>query len=145
MSQPALHPSASHAVPRTLALVTALVLGGCVTRTLENGGLQPSPAPADTLATGNMVVSPAARADGQRILRFANDGTPEARLALRRQADARMTATCGDTPHVSAEGSVATDGVVSATGARAGDAPSSWWYIQFACTHDTPSGSRTPR
>jgi hypothetical protein len=117
--------------------------GGCVTRSLVNGGLEAVPGP---LATTDMTVSPAARAAGQRILRFDNQGAQDIRDARRKDADRRMSDACAGNYVVGAEGPRAKNGVVSLRS----DPTKPWgqtefWYIQYICVRDTPSPDSTAR
>lgn len=124
------------------ALVGLLAIA-CVGRTLGNDGLEAIPAPMDAGSVGNMVVSPAAAALGQRILRFDNRGTVKVRAAQRKGAERTMAAACDSHYRSGAEGPAAINGVVTPRPDEATHDASEFWYVQYVCVraeHDTPSG-----
>jgi hypothetical protein len=122
-----------------IAAIALLTVFGCVTRTMANEGLEVSVAAADSTAAGEMIVSPAARALGQRIIRFGNRGTPAEHVARREGAGRAMATTCAGAYLAGSEGPTATDGVVTPHARGAELEPSDYWYMQFRCVQDTPS------
>lgn len=134
--------------PRLFALcgtVAVLTAAGCLTRTVENEGLVAVAAAADSTAFGSMVVSPEARARGQRISRFVNSGTPEERAALRKAADRAMSAACAGSHRTGAEGPEAVDGLVTPRPEGVATGPSPYWYVQFTCVRDPSTGTTGTR
>lgn len=127
-----------------LAALAISAASGCVSRTLDNHGLEAIPAPADTAAVGTMVVSADARALGQRIIQFDNTGTATDRAARRKNADLRMTAACAGDYRTGAEGPAASGGVVGPRVDGAGHRQSPFWYIQFVCVRDEPAAPARP-
>ena len=125
------------------AMLLLLALSGCVSRSLGNGGMTATAAPADTAAVGEMIVTPEARALGHRILRFDNRGTREDHVARRRGAELTMARACEGTFVTAAEGPTARGGVVTAAGAGTGSQPSEYWYVQFRCVHQTTGADTT--
>ncbi|MFL5577447.1 MAG: hypothetical protein ACJ79S_15920 [Gemmatimonadaceae bacterium] len=123
----------------TLGVLAVLTTSGCVTKTLENGGLEAIPAPSDTTAVGAMAVSPEARALGHRIVRFANTGTAADRAVRRKDAGRRMSAACAANYRTGAEGPAAVGGVVTPRLDGTKDQSSRFWYIQFVCVRDEPA------
>lgn len=126
------------AIAGALAVLTA---AGCLTRTLANGGLVAISAPTDSLAFGAMLVSPEARAQGQRIGRFVNTGTTEEHAALRKATDRAMSEACAGSYRAGAEGPVAVDGLVTPQAPGGSTGPSPYWYVQFTCVRDAAAGS----
>ncbi|HVE78176.1 MAG TPA: hypothetical protein VNA89_04925 [Gemmatimonadaceae bacterium] len=139
-----------HPLPSARRLVAALAVlgvsttGACVSRTLDNQGLEPIASPLDSAAVGNMVVSPEARALGQRIVQFDNTGTAAERAARRKDADLRMTAACAGDYRTGAEGPAAANGVVGAGADGASRQQSPFWYIQFVCVRDSADAPARP-
>lgn len=135
--------------PRLIAacgtLAVLMVAAGCLTRTVENEGLVAIPAETDTTAFGAMLVSPEARARGQRISRFVNSGTPEERAALRKAADRAMSAACAGSHRTGAEGPDAVDGLVTPRRDGSDTGPSPFWYVQFTCVRDKSTGTSSVR
>jgi hypothetical protein len=127
-----------------LAVLAALPAGGCVSRTLDNHGLEAVSAPGDTAVVGNMVLSPGALALGQRIIRFDNTGRASERAARRKDADLRMSVACAGDYRTGAEGPAASEGVVGARIDGASRAQSPYWYIQYVCVGDEPA-TQPPR
>lgn len=125
------------------AVLLLLALAGCVSRSVGNGGMSVTAAPSDTTAVGEMVVTPEARALGQRILRFGNRGTGDDHAARRRGADLTMARACEGTFVTAAEGPTARGGVVTAARAGTGTQPSEYWYVQFRCVHQTTGADST--
>jgi hypothetical protein len=113
-----------------------LLAAACIGRTLGNSGLEAIPAPADAGGVGNMVVSPAAAALGQRILRFDNRGTPAERAAQRKTANRTMSAACESDYRSGAEGPAAIAGVVTPRPDESSHDASEFWYVQFVCVRD---------
>ena len=126
----------------TIAVLTA---AGCLTRTVDNEGLVTVAAESDSTAFGAMLVSPEARARGQRISRFVNSGSPDERAALRKRADRAMSAACAGSHRTGAEGPEAADGLVTPRGAGTATGPSPYWYVQFTCVRDRSTGSSALR
>ena len=125
----------------TIGIVSVLTVAGCLTRTVDNEGLVAIPAPSDTTAFGTMHVSPEARAQGQRISRYVNNGSPEERAALRKSADRAMSAACSGSYRPGAEGPEAVAGLVTPRAAGTVDGPSPYWYVQFTCVRDASTGT----
>lgn len=126
----------------TIAVLTA---AGCLTRTVDNEGLVAVAAESDTTAFGEMLVSPEARARGQRISRFVNSGTLDERAALRKRADRAMSAACSGSHRTGAEGPDAVDGLVTPRPEGTATGPSPFWYVQFTCVRDRSTGSNVLR
>ena len=154
LATPTLEPDMSHPIalstrgPRwfaTCTTIAVLATAGCLTRTIDNEGLVAVAAESDTSAFGAMLVSPEARARGERISRYVNSGTPDERAALRKRADRAMSAACAGSHRTGAEGPEALNGLVTprAEGTDAG--PSPWWYVQFTCVRDKSTGTTGAR
>ena len=129
----------------TAGTIAVLATAGCLTRTIENEGLVAVAAESDTTAFGEMLVSPEARAQGQRISRYVNTGTPDERAALRKRADRAMSAACNGSHRTGAEGPAAVDGLVTPRAEGTETGPSPYWYVQFTCVRDKSTGSTGSR
>ena len=129
----------------TCTTVAVLLTAGCLTRTMDNGGLVAVAAENDTTAFGTMLVSPEARARGQRISRYVNSGTPDERAALRKRADRAMSAACSGSYRTGAEGPEAVGGLVTPRADGTAMGPSPFWYVQFSCVRDQSTGSNAVR
>ena len=121
-----------------------LFAAACIGRTLGNEGLEAIPSPADVGGVGNMIVSPAAAALGQRILRFDNRGTSAERAAQRKTANRTMATACESDFRSGAEGPAAVGGVVTPRPDESTHDASEFWYVQFVCVRDerATSGDR---
>jgi hypothetical protein len=123
----------------TFGMLALLTLCACVTRTLDNRGLDAIPAPADTSAVGVMIVLPEDRALGSRIIRFDNTGGEAEHATRRAQADSAMALTCDGNYRSTAEGPAAVKGVVTSRVAGTAIRASEFWYIQYVCVQDAPA------
>lgn len=143
------HPSPlSTRGPRLFAAsgtLAVLFAAGCLTRTVENEGLVAIAAESDSTAFGDMLVSPEARARGQRISRFVNSGSPDERAALRKRADRAMSAACSGSHRTGAEGPEAENGLVTPRPEGSATGPSPYWYVQFTCVRDKATGTTGAR
>ena len=129
----------------SLGVVAVLTAAGCITRTVQNEGLVAVAAPTDTMAFGAMMVSPEARARGQRISRFVNTGTADEHAALRKAADRAMSEACAGSYRAGAEGPNAVDGLVTPRAEGTQTGPSPYWYVQFTCVRDGATGTTGSR
>ena len=136
LSHPSPHSTRGPRLFATCSTIAVLAAAGCLTRTVENEGLVAIAAESDSTAFGEMLVSPEARARGQRISRYVNSGTPEERAALRKRADRAMSAACAGSHRTGNEGPAAVDGLVTPRLEGSETGPSPYWYVQFTCVRD---------